>query len=87
MSAYLTICPALGFSHSDSPGFTRAARPVVLIMSFDIEKIGGAWSVVDQDGEIATLNDMLLVGLDLDDADDLADLLNLIESTRPALDH
>jgi len=56
-------------------------------MTFDIEENNGSWSVVDQDGEVAIVNDTALEGLDLDDADDLADLLNLIESTRPPLVH
>lgn len=56
-------------------------------MTFDIDKIGEAWCVVDQTGAIATLNDIFLYNLDMDDADDLVDLLNWIEATRPPLDH
>jgi hypothetical protein len=59
-------------------------------MTFDIdtEDGGASWSVIDQEtGEIAVVNNVVLHGLELGEADDLADLLNAIESTRPPLDH
>lgn len=59
-----------------------------MTFNIDIDEASGSWSVIDQDtGEVAFLNDLPLDGMDLDDADDMADLLNLIESTRPPLDH
>lgn len=58
-------------------------------MTFDIEvDAAGEWSVIDQEtNEVAWLDDVPLSGLDLDTADDMADLLNLIESTRPPFEH
>lgn len=70
------------------------SRPVLSTMKFDTEKKRGkaskgkAWRVIDvATGEVVRVNGVLQDGLDLDDADDLADALNYIEATRPPLNH
>jgi hypothetical protein len=42
------------------------------------------WMVIDTaTGEPVTVNDVKLIALQLEDADDLADLLNRIDANRP----
>ena len=50
---------------------------------YDIQSDGTGWSVFDtQTGLPARVNDCPQIGMSLDDADDLADLLNHIEARR-----
>jgi len=51
---------------------------------YDIRPDSVGWAVIDaRTGEIARVNDAPQIGLELDDADDLADLLNRIDRQRP----
>jgi hypothetical protein len=54
-------------------------------MPYDIEQgLSGLWNVIDvTTGEVVKLNGSFMEGLELDDADDLADILNHIEAERP----
>ena len=53
---------------------------------FDIEKRDDGWAVIDtRTGMVAVVNDIPQNGKDLDDADDLADLLNYVERQKPEL--
>lgn len=55
---------------------------------YDIEKRDDGWAVVSVDtGETALVNGVLQCSMSLDDADDLADLLNGIEADRPVKCH
>ena len=52
---------------------------------YDIEKRDDGWAVIDtRTGEVAVVNDIPQVGKDIEDADDLADLLNHMERQKPA---
>jgi hypothetical protein len=52
---------------------------------YDVERRHGMYVVVDvETGLIAKVNDRWLEGLSVEDADDMADLLNREEANRPA---
>lgn len=54
-------------------------------MPYDIEEREGGFAVVSADtGEVALVDGVPQTGLDVQDADDLVDLLNLLESQKPA---
>ena len=54
-------------------------------MPYDIEERDGGYAVVHADtGEVALVDGVPQTGLDVQDADDLVDLLNLMESQKPA---
>jgi hypothetical protein len=52
---------------------------------YDIKPEGDSWSVYDTTtGLPAEVNDVVQVGLSLEDADDLADLLNRLDAEQSA---
>lgn len=54
-------------------------------MPYDIEERDGGFAVVHADTrEIALVDGIPQTGLDVQDADDLVDLLNLMELRKPA---
>ena len=60
-------------------------RPQEVSEMYDIEKRDDGWAVIDtRTGEVAVVNDIPQVGKDIEDADDLADLLNHMERQKPA---
>jgi hypothetical protein len=60
-------------------------RGAVMPDIHDMELRDGGWAVIDHaTGLTVTVNGVLKTGLLMDDADDLADLLNHIASARPA---
>jgi hypothetical protein len=52
---------------------------------YDIKPEGDSWTVYDTTtGLVAEVNDVVQVGLSLEDADDLADLLNRLGAEQSA---
>ena len=63
----------------------RGAITLRMAVRYDMRKGPQGWEVIDlTTGEPATVNDVVLVGMDLADADDLVDLLNSLETKRQA---
>lgn len=56
-------------------------------MTYDMIQTAGGWAIVDQNGVVAVVNGTALVGLDIEDADDLVDLLNTLAREAPAQKH
>ena len=55
---------------------------------YEARQIGGLWAVVNvETGQIAQVNDQWLELMDMDDADDMADLLNTMSADMPAAGH
>ena len=63
----------------------HSAITLSMAVRYDIRKSTKGWDVIDlTTGQPAKVNDVEQVALDLADADDLADLLNHLETKRQA---
>ncbi|MBI2240286.1 MAG: hypothetical protein HYU59_05720 [Magnetospirillum gryphiswaldense] len=52
---------------------------------YDIEKREDGWAVIDmRTGRVAVVNDIPQTGKDIQDADEMADILNYFEDQKPA---